>query len=821
MRRSIPVERLQGLESAERGLIGTEVAQRQRYGGNDIVEDAAGHWSALARETLRDPMLWFLLGTALLFGLLGDRAEALTLLLAVIPLLGMDAWLHQRTRASTAGLASRLASTARVVRDGALQQIAAREVLPGDLAQVCPGEYFPADGVLVAGSEMLVDESTLTGEAFPVRKRVLAVAQGFPAAADECHWAAAGTRLLGGQATLRVLHTGGETRYGAIVHAAREGSHARTPLQQAIARLVVVLLWVALAMCLLLAAIRLVQGFGVVDALLSAVTLAVAALPEEFPVVFTFFLGVGVYRLARRKALVRRAVAVENIGRVTCICSDKTGTITAGELVLAHRLAAPGFDADSLLQLALHAVRTDADDPLDATLLAAGQAPDPAMRAALFPFTEQRRRETAIWPDEAGEWRVVTKGAPETLFALCDLDAEALAGWRRQVDLYAAGGHKVIACATRALAAAACPAEEPAQGFVFAGLLAFEDPLREGVREAVAECRAAGIRVVMVTGDHPLTARAIAGEIGLGGGAPKVLVAEEGCAWPDDVDVVARAVPAQKLELVRALQAGGEIVAVTGDGVNDVPALQAADVGIAMGERGTQSAREIAAIVLLDDNFGTLVRAIGEGRQLFRNLQLSFAYLLLVHIPLVASATLVPLAGAPLLYLPIHVVWLELLIHPTALLVFQELAPDGRLGVLGRQRQARFFSLRAWWAILLGGALITLVVLGAYWQALGGLALDGALSSEAPGVAHARSMAIAALVLASLTITASLSRLRSAMAWAICLLGLASLLLFVQLPALAGRLHLQPLHLADWAIAGAGGLLAGLIGHWVLRLLQR
>jgi len=822
MRRPLPVERLQGLESAARGLTRAEVEQRRRYGSNDIVEDAVGHWSALARETLRDPMLWFLLATALLFGLLGDRAEALTLLLAVIPLLGMDAWLHQRTRASTAGLASRLAGTARVLRDGTLCEIAAREVLPGDLAQVAPGEYFPADGVLVAGSEMLVDESTLTGEAFPVRKQVLAVAGGFPAAADEGHWAAAGTRLLGGQATLRVLHTGGETRYGAIVHAARAGSHARTPLQQAIAHLVAILLWVALAMCLLLAAIRLVQGFGPVDALLSAVTLAVAALPEEFPVVFTFFLGVGVYRLARHKALVRRAVAVENIGRVSCICSDKTGTITAGSLVLSHRLAAPGFDADSLLQLALHAVRSDADDPLDAALLAAGQAPDPAARAALFPFTEQRRRETAIWPDGAGQWRVATKGAPETLFALCDLDAAALAEWRRQVDAYAAGGHKVIACATRALAAAACPAEEPARGLVFAGLLAFEDPVREGVREAVAECRAAGIRVVMVTGDHPLTARAIAREIGLGGGEPKVLVAEPGCEWPDDVDVVARAVPAQKLELVRALQAGGEIVAVTGDGVNDVPALQAADIGIAMGERGTQSAREIAAIVLLDDNFGTLVRAIGEGRQLFRNLQLSFAYLLLVHIPLVASATLVPLAGAPLLYLPIHVVWLELLIHPTALLVFQDLPPDGRLTALERRGQARFFSPRAWRAILVGGGLITLLLLAAYWQALGGVALDGLVGEGAAAlVTHARSMAIAALVLASLTITASLSRLRSRMARAVCLLGLLSLLLFVQWPPLAERLHLQPLHPADWAIAAGTGLLAGLLGRRVLRLLQR
>lgn len=814
MRRAIPGERLAGLESPARGLNGAELAERRRYGANDILAEDAGRWRALLGETLGDPMLWFLLGTALLFALLGDRAEALTLLLAVVPLLGMDAWLHRRTQASTAGLASRLAGTARVLRDGVEQRIAARELLPGDLALVGPGDYFPADGVLVDGAQMLADESSLTGESFPVRKQVLAAP--FPDSAGEEHWACAGTRLLGGRAVLRVLYTGAETRYGELVRVARSGRQARTPLQLAIARLVVTLLWAALATCLLLAAIRLAQGFGAVDALLSAVTLAVAALPEEFPVVFTFFLGVGVYRLARRQALVRRAVAVENIGRVSCICTDKTGTLTAGRLLLTHRAPAAGLDDAGLLQLALHAVRGEADDPLDAALLAAGgAAPDPAQRVALFPFTEQRRRETALWPAAAGQWLAVSKGAPETLFALCDLDAAALADWRRQADGYAAGGHKVIAVASRRLDADARLDREPGQGFVFAGLLAFEDPLRAGVREALAECRAAGIRVVMVTGDHPLTARAIAAELGLGDGAPRVLVAEPGCAWEGDVDVVARAVPAQKLELVRALQADGETVAVTGDGVNDVPALQAADVGIAMGERGTQSARETAAIVLLDDDFATLVRAIGEGRQLFRNLQLSFAYLLLVHIPLVASATLVPLTGAPLLYLPIHVVWLELLIHPTALLVFQELAPDGRLTPLGRGGPARFFSPRAWRAILLGGAAISLVVLAAWWQALGEGVADGAR------VSHARSMAIAVLVVASLTVTASLSRLRSAMARVVCLLGLASLLLFVQLPALAARLHLQPLHLADWAIAAGAGLLAGLIGRWVLRLLER
>ena len=394
-------------------------------------------------------------------------------------------------------------------------------------------------------------------------------------------------------------------------------------------------------MCLVLAVVRLQQGFGAVDALLSAVTLAVAAIPEEFPVVFTFFLGVGVYRLARRQALVRRGVVVENIGRVSCICSDKTGTLTEGRLRLAHFLPGPSLAETMLLEVAAIASRREGGDPLDTALLDAADAAGIATpeRLATFPFTEDRRRETAVVPRPDGV-RVVVKGAPETVLGMTDLDADARGQWLANVTDFAAGGHKVIACGYRDLTA--WTGDEPADGVVFAGLLAFEDPVREGVADAVARCRDAGIRVVMVTGDHPVTATAIAAEVGLGAGAPRVIdaAALEGlpAADLDGVDVVARAMPANKLALVRRFQAAGHVVAVTGDGVNDVPALQAADIGIAMGERGTRSAREAAAVVLLDDNFRSIVGAIAEGRQLFRNLQRSFAYLLMLHLPLVVTA---------------------------------------------------------------------------------------------------------------------------------------------------------------------------------------
>ena len=799
LRARIPGERLGDLLGTDRGLTTAEAeAARARHGANDIVEAAPSTLWELARDTLQDPMLWFLLGTAALFLWLGDRLEALILLFALIPLIGMDAFLHRRTQASTQGLASRLATTARTLRDGQWGSLPARELVPGDLVEVRAGEPVPADGLLSSGDNVQLDESMLSGESLPVGKQALVVGQ---QEAVPGNWLAAGTRLLTGTARVRVAYTGAETLYGEIARLAVQGTRARTPLQHAIARLVAVLLVVAIGMCLLLAGIRLYQGHGVADALMSGVTLAVAALPEEFPVVFTFFLGAGVYRLARRQALVRRAVAVENIGRVTCICSDKTGTMTEGRLVLVQQDPAGG-EGPALLSVAAMASRQDSGDPLDAAILgAAPAAADPAQRLQVFPFTEARRRETAVWETGGGAVLAVTKGAPETVFDLCAMPAAERALWSDRVAAHAENGRKVIAFASRSLAAEVNAGEEPGAGFTFRGLLAFADPLREGVREAVQECTAAGIRVIMVTGDHPGTARAIARQAGLGNGQPEVFTMEQLAGLdqaPARIDVVARAVPAQKLELVQRLQQRGEIVAVTGDGVNDAPALQAADVGIAMGESGSHSSREVAAVVLLDDNFRTITRAIAEGRQLFRNLQTSFAYLLMVHVPLVLSAALVPLEGHALLYLPIHIVWLELLIHPTAMLVFQDPPPAGRMARANRKRQTTFFDRREWLVIGLVGLASTAALLLAYHRGLG-----------AGGEDHARTMGLATLVLVSTMVTLVLSGLRSHIARIITAIALVSLVVLVQVPRLAEWLHLMPLSGADWVFVSAAAILAG------------
>lgn len=797
----LPLSRIRGLLAERRGLDPREVAERRKqFGANDIVESVGNPVLELARETARDPMIWFLVGTAVLYAVLAEYSEAITLLVSIMPLVGMDAYLHRRTQASTQGLRGLLSDTARVIRDGSEIDVPANEVVVGDLAIVATGQPFPADGILVEGTELRVDESALTGEAYPVEKHPLS---GEPAGGDDVpvdaeHWGFAGTRLLTGRARIRVTTIGKETLYGSIVQLATGAQRERTPLQRAVGGLVTALLASAAVLCALLAFVRLREGYGWADAIVSAATLAVAALPEEFPVVLTIFLGVGVYRLARRKALVNRAVAVENIGRVSVICSDKTGTITEGRLRLAHVVAANGNDDAAVLRMAAAAARLETGDPLDRAIIEAAGAQGNTRPLATFPFTEDRRRETVVVRGDDGIV-AYTKGAPETVLAMCS--AEDRAAWSDRVGELASGGHKLIACASRRLAEYS--GGEPDREFVLGGLIAIADPVRAEVPRAVEWCRANGVRVIVLTGDHPNTARAVAIEMGLSK-TPVVITGDELASAASvatairDVDVVARAMPAQKLAIVRALQQAGELVAVTGDGVNDVPALQAADVGIAMGQKGARSAREVSSIVLLDDNFGSIVAAIAEGRSLFTNLRLSFQYLLVVHIPLVLTATFIPLAGYPVLYLPIHIVWLEAIIHPTAMLAFQR--TDADLATASSPtKEVRLFSRMQW--VLIGGVglAITGVVALAYARSLSG------------GDDHARAMAMVVLVTASASTTAVLGRLRTRAAWVVIAFALAVTLALVQIPWLAGHLHLRPLHADDWLLAVAGGALVPLV----------
>ncbi len=801
-RHSIAAELVSGI-TLSNGLSTNDASRhREQYGPNNILAEKDQSWLGLVKDTARDPMIWLLLSTSVLFAWTGDKVEAGVLALAVLPIIGMDAFLHRRTAVSTAALAGQLSTTAMVIRDGVQQTIAAIDIVPGDISLVDAGQSVSADGAIIMGEDIQVDESSLTGEALPVRKRTVDLKRLRQPVADES-WLSAGTRLLTGRGHLLVVNTGASTLYGQIVRSVNLERQQSTQLQLALNRLVLWLTMAAGLMCVLLAVARLVQGHSFIDAFVSAATVAVAALPEEFPVVVTMFFAMGVHRLTRRKALVKRASAVENIGRTTVICSDKTGTITEGHLSVSALKPAKSTSEEELREIAALAYRAESTDPMDHTLHALAEAPGIEL-ARVHPFTEDRRKETLIWREPNGKLRAIAKGAPETIITMCGLSAGTSQAVTAELNTLSAQGMKVIACAS--LRMRSMMKSEPSSGFTFAGLIAFSDPLRKDVPNAVRRALRAGIRVILVTGDHPATAIAIARQAGIGGHEPRLIAGSELAdrLSPQQIgsfDIVARATPLHKLELVKALRNMGEVVSVTGDGVNDVPALQGADIGIAMGERGTQPAREAATIVLLNDSFGTIINAIEEGRRLFWNLRLSFAYLLMVHIPLVVAAAVIPFAGYPLLFLPIHVVWLELIIHPTAILAFQN-SQENSDKVLSRRPPNGFFTWQEWVRVLGAGTLTSMAMLAAYVFALG--------SSGGDSV-HARSTGLATLILSSASITLALAGLKNK--WAVAIAGASalSLIMLTQLPWLSKLLFLSPLQWDDWGIAALSAFAAALV----------
>lgn len=802
--KTISLESLSGLEQHDGGLSISEVkAQGLRFGANDIVEVAGNPWIELFQDTAKDPMIWFLIGIGSVFFLTGEVADGITLFLAVFPLLFMDAFLHWRTRASTALLKGQMSSRIKVRRDSRDVEIDSREIVPGDLLVVGEGILLPADGVFEVSRDIQMDESALTGESLPIKKKQIELDLFSLSSHREVKVPAhtlgyAGTRILAGSGLVRVILTGSQTSYGEIVQSVSRMPHERTPLQKSMNRLIQILIIAAAFLCGLLALVRVYQGHGWLDALLSAATLAVAAIPEEFSVVFTFFLGVGIYRLAKRRALVRRAVSVENIGRITQICTDKTGTITAGRLTLTHLDAVSG-NTDILLSAAFVA-SSSSIDPLDLAIhevVREKGIPLP-IRLKAIPFTEDRKRETGFVRQSDNSIMAYMKGAPENILAMSVVTPENREYWGKRITEWAKTGHKVIGIATKQQVLLD-QENEPDSGFEFCGLLAFEDPPRPEVAGAMSYCRQSGIRVLMLTGDHPETAAAIAKDAGLTLGTPIVVSAEDDPAkfeldWLNQnpkflkgIDVVARCTPMQKYRIVMALKLAGEIVAVTGDGVNDVPALKAADIGIAMGERGTRSAKEVSSIILADDNFSTIVNAIREGRQLFRNLAMSFEYLLLIHIPLVLGAAIVPLIGYPLVYLPVHIVWLELVIHPTALFAFQTVASANHDEVSNRKF---FFSPYQILTICFIGIVLSF--------ALGWVFLSRLSDYASPE--QARSMAMALLTSWSAGITFYLPCFRSQVANILSCVTVLSSVALIQCSDHLEFLHLVPLRFSDWLV---------------------
>jgi Ca2+-transporting ATPase len=663
------------LAEHETGLAAA-VAERRlaRDGVNALVPERRGSRLRQGLRPFADPLVALLLVAIPVYLAIGDATEAIVVAVALIPIVAVGALLEARAERTLDELRRLSARTTVVRRDGRDARISALDVVVGDLVFVHEGDVVPADSSLVALTELHVDEASLTGESLPVTKHE----------GDDLF---AGTTVLSGRAAARVVATGARTRYGAIGHLVAETAPQRTPLQQAVRRLVLVFAVIGAGACVAVVTLELARGAPWGDAVIAGIALAIATVPEEFPMVYTLYLALGARRLARDHALVRRLPSVETLGSTSVICVDKTGTLTQGRVAVAE---AVGADPRALLEAAVLASEPRPFDPLDVAVLEYAAAHDVDVDAlhrgdlvADYPFDPVGKYVTHVWRMAGGQFRVVAKGSVETLGEGSGTELH---------DTLAARGMRVIAVAEAMLVDGPSGDRRVDEaGLRFAGLIAFADPVREGVELALAECRTAGVRVVVITGDHPATAHAVVEGLQLphedDSGVDRVVTGDVLDAASDDeldamvatTNVFARTRPEHKHRLVGALRRRGEVVAMTGDGVNDAPALRAADIGVAMGERGTDVAREAATLVLLDDNFTTIVRAVRDGRRIFDNLRHAFAYLVAFHPPLVLAALVVPVLDRPLLLLPVHLLLLQLLLQPIVSLVFEADPPDADL----------------------------------------------------------------------------------------------------------------------------------------------
>jgi Ca2+-transporting ATPase len=687
----LPGGRLLGLSEAEAEL------RIARFGPNDLPRARTRSVLRIVVETAREPMLVLMMGAAVLYLVLGDLAEGLFLVAAAGVATALVIVQEARSERALAALRELAQPHVRVIRGGAEHRRPASDLVPGDIILVGEGERLAADALLIQGDMLSVDESALTGESAPVDKRLArsdepatAVAA---AGADLGPHLFAGTLVVRGQGTAEVERTGANSALGRIGASLTGIEPEPTPLQKSAGRIVGVLGALALAFCVLVALAYGALRHDWVAGALAGITAAIALVPEEFPMVLSVFMALGAWRMASHRMLVRRSAAVEALGSVTMLCVDKTGTLTenhmrvgrlwtpTGEVEVGPDSPLAGASRD-LVEWAGLASAVRPVDPMDravrALLADAPQIlPQTAEPERTWPVRPERMALVQVWRGPGEERLGAAKGAPETIIALCRLPAEEAERIMATVQGFAVDGLRVLAVA-KGRAQGVFPDDPHAAGFEFVGLVGFIDPVRADVPPALQDARAAGIGVIMITGDHPATALAIARAAGLDTAAG-VMTGSELAALPfptlcerlRTVRVFARIAPDQKLLIVEALKADGHVVAMTGDGVNDAPALEAAHVGIAMGRKGTDVAREAADLILLDDSFASIVGGVRLGRRIFVNLRRALTYVTAIHVPIAGLALLPILFGLPSILFPMHVVVLELAIDPLCALVFE------------------------------------------------------------------------------------------------------------------------------------------------------
>jgi Ca2+-transporting ATPase len=795
-----PEERPSGLSSARARELLAE------HGPNRYAPAGRAASAAEFLRTLADPMAIMLLAAAVLSFVAGQRRDGVVLLVALLPVLAVDVVLESRSRQALKKLAQAVSPRATVLRDGLPVEIPTEEIVPGDVLVIHEGDVLHADGTIAWSAHLAIDESMLTGESEPKDK--------VPGAPFH-----AGSRVNIGQGGGEVTSTGLRTRYGRIASLVAEAPGGQTPIQAKTAKVVSVLGRVALVVAVAVFGLAWLRERSLARAFVSAISVAMSAMPEEFPLVFTLFLSLGAWRLSRHRVLVRRLSSVETLGSTTVICTDKTGTLTLGRFVLEAVLPFGDFTEADLLESAVLASEIDPADPLDRTILESARVAglDPGRLHSGGQLIRDHswdalgKHMSHVWRTErgtAGTLVVAAKGGLEGILEHCDLTPERRVEAERRHAELAAGGLRLLAVAGKTEPEAAGGRARDESSLALVGFLGFRDPLRPEIAGAVAECRAAGIAIKLVTGDHPVTARAIAESAGIVTGPGPIPTGEElaSLSPPEfarrvaESPVLARILPEQKYAIVDTLLARGEVVAMAGDGINDAPALRRASIGISMGAGATEVARAAADLVLLDDNFGSIVRTIREGRRIYDNLEKAFRYLLAFHVPIVVLAVIVPLLGLPLLLLPVHLVWLELVVHPVSALLFEGEPADP--DIMRRPPRPPGNSLlggRSVRSSVATGGLLSLVVLAIYATAL------------PEGAEAARGLALAALVPGTLLIAwaeragnRAWSRVpapKTARFWGIVGPIAVSLPILLAWPPSAGILHATFPSARGWSIA--------------------
>lgn len=816
---------LTGLSEAE------AQARLRREGYNEL--PPAGRRTAfrIILELMREPMLALLAGGGAVYLALGDLQEALILVALAMVSIGITVVQETRTERVLEALRNLTSPRALVIREGLRKRIAGREVVRGDLVVLSEGDRVPADAVLLQATDLTADESLLTGESFPVRKlpRTVAAASVRPGG-DDLPYVFSGALVVRGSGIGQVTAIGVHSEIGKIGHSLSTLEFEPPRLRAQTQKLVRLLGVAGGSVSLLVVALYGLLRGGWLNAVLAGIALGMSMLPEELPVVLTVFTAMGAWRISRARVLTRRASSIETLGSATVLCTDKTGTLTLNRMSIAELRLSDGrvhaaksegaLDGGfaELLRIGVLASAPEPFDPMEKAFHELGarsgiRTPDSGALARAYGLRPELLAVTQVWRDADG-FVIAAKGAPEAIARLCRASSEESAGITAAVDAMASEGLRVLGVARARFGGKTLPDDPHGFPFGFLGLVGLADPLREGVSAAVAECRSAGIRVVMMTGDYPATARAIASQAGLESG--QIMTGDELDEIADPelaararaVTVFARIMPEQKLRIVNALKASGEIVAMTGDGVNDAPSLKAAHIGIAMGGRGTDVAREASSIVLLDDDFGSVVKAVRLGRRIYDNLRKAMEFIFAVHVPIAGLALLPLVTGLPLILGPIHIAFLEMVIDPVCTLVFEsETEEEDIMRRLPRSPDDPLFPPRMIGASVLQG-LLTLILPAALYI----VAYErGRPEDEARALAFfSLVMAIVALIFVNRSFSTSLLQafLRPNAALKYVLSGVAAILtLTLAWPAAAHLFRFGSLHADDLALAVAAGLL--------------